>query len=46
MKQRLEEGDQAFYLAELSPSVVVSPNIRTIPECQVQLMVAMAATHA
>lgn len=44
--QRLEEGGQALYLAELSPSVVVIPNVRTIPECQVQLIVAMAAAHA
>lgn len=34
------------YLAELNPSVVFAQNARTIPGCQVQLMVAMATTHA
>lgn len=35
-----------LYLAELNPSVVFAQNARTIPGCQVQLMVAVATAHA
>lgn len=46
MSMQLGGRRPGLYLAELNPSVVFAQNARTIPGCQVQLMVAVATAHA
>lgn len=44
--QREDNQVFIFYITERNPGVVFAQNARTIPGCQVQLMVAVATTHA